>query len=148
MGILGAIGGLFDTEPMSFRSIRAPGNALGNNEKNSQGTANMPGPGRPFQKGRSGNSNGRPRGALTLPKIRKLLKPHASKFVDALLELLRDPDWRAKGKALEIGMAYLWGKPPDPSPLEEEDMAPNKYDHRADEELEATQFNGNGSEAA
>ncbi len=63
----------------------------------------MPGLGRPFQKGQSGNLNGRPRGSLTLPDVRRKLKPHTPKFIETLVSLLEHSDPRAQLRAVELG---------------------------------------------
>src|SRR5438105_2423731 len=65
-------------------------------------------PGRPFQKGVSGNPGGRPKSAV----LRALLEPHRRKMVATLLQLMRHADKDGtRLEAVKVMLAYLDGKP-------------------------------------
>jgi len=74
-----------------------------------------------FAPGQSGNPAGRPRGSKNAPSIRKLIRPHAKKFVEALVALVKDAEHRDHFKAVELGVQYLAGRPAV-TPIEDDDL--------------------------
>src|SRR5688572_3142156 len=68
----------------------------------------MPGPGRPFQKGQSGNPTGRPKRDR---EIEELARQHTPAAIAALAEALNGKDRVAAANVL---LAYGWGKPRQP----------------------------------
>jgi hypothetical protein len=86
-----------------------------------------------FQPGRSGNPAGRPRG----PKdVREALQPKSRRFVDALVAALEDPDSRVRIKAIELGLAYIYGKPSEAQPASQLPDGPLSF---SPEEIEAAE---------
>lgn len=76
----------------------------------SDGTARKRGPGRPFEKGKSGNPAGR---KPLAPEIKDMLLPLGEKSVAALKKVLEDPEAKDSDKlrATEIVLDRLLGKP-------------------------------------
>jgi hypothetical protein len=78
--------------------------------------------GRPWPKGFSGNSGGRPKGVAAL---RSKLNGSAQQIIKALLAALNDSDGRVRLEAIKIAFAYLYGKPSEqPAPPLVEEPAP------------------------
>jgi hypothetical protein len=68
----------------------------------------MPGPGRPFQKGQSGNPTGRPKRDC---EIEELARQHTPAAIAALVEALNGKD---RVPAAALLLAYAYGKPRQP----------------------------------
>jgi hypothetical protein len=65
-------------------------------------------PGRPFQKGQSGNPSGRPKKDR---EIEELARQHTPAAIAALVEALKGKDRVAAANVL---LAYAWGRPRQP----------------------------------
>ena len=75
-----------------------------------------------FPKGVSGNPGGQPKG---LRELRAKLREHADEMVDALLETIRAGTGSTRLEAIKVGLAYVYGKPPDgfdPDALTDEEL--------------------------
>lgn len=75
-------------------------------EKSDQQPSKRGGPGRPFQKGVSGNPGGRPPGAHAFAELCRAKTPQA---LDALEKALKEP--RERVAAAQVLLAYAHGKP-------------------------------------
>jgi Family of unknown function (DUF5681) len=71
----------------------------------------MPGPGRRFEKGRSGNPRGRPKEDQTITELARAYCPRA---IEVLAELMNDPKATASARAMaaERLLDRGYGKPP------------------------------------
>src|SRR5262249_5320289 len=104
---------------------------------------------RPWKPGQSGNPKGRPKSPLG--NGRRALAPHEKKFVDTLVAMLDDV--KQRGQALELGIPYLWGKPPE-ALLEAEQIdaelaaSLEEVEKMSDEELEQQLLATMASEAS
>lgn len=67
----------------------------------------MPGPGRPFQPGQSGNLNGRPRG-----HAKALARKHTPEAIEALVAALQCPKERVAAAVALLDRG--WGRPTQP----------------------------------
>jgi hypothetical protein len=56
--------------------------------------------------------------------VREALQLKSGRFVKALVEALEDPDSRVRIKAIELGLAYLYGKPSEAQPASTQPFAP------------------------
>jgi len=75
---------------------------------NSKQTAKKRGPGRPFEKGQSGNPSGRPK----IPEeVRDAARAHTAEAIDTLVELMRGEDDKLRLKAACALLDRGWGKP-------------------------------------
>lgn len=70
--------------------------------------ASAKGPGRPFQKGKSGNPGGRPK---DVGPIKELAKQHTKAAIDALVGALEDENGRTRVAAAEAILDRAYGKP-------------------------------------
>lgn len=66
------------------------------------------GPGRPFEKGKSGNPGGRPK---DVGPIKELAKQHTQAAMDALVSALEDDNGRTRVAAAEAILDRGYGKP-------------------------------------
>jgi hypothetical protein len=89
----------------------------------------MPGPGRPFQKGHSGNPGGK---RHKLSEIEALAREHAPAAIEALLKALDDKD---RVPAAALLLAYGFGKPRQP--LEHSGGLEHKFVVRAPSPVES-----------
>jgi hypothetical protein len=71
-------------------------------------TARRHGPGRPFEKGRSGNAAGR---STKPPDLGELCRRYARRAVRALVRELNGSDPQAATRAAEILLSHAFGKP-------------------------------------
>jgi hypothetical protein len=71
----------------------------------------MPGPGRRFQKGESGNRSGRPKLDVT---ITELARAHGPRAIEVLAELMNDPKATASARAMAADriLDRAYGRPP------------------------------------
>jgi hypothetical protein len=67
------------------------------------------GPGRPFEKGRSGNPGGRPK---LEGEIRKLAQKHGPNALKRLVELMKSSNERVAVAAAQAVLDRAYGKPP------------------------------------
>jgi len=65
------------------------------------------GPGKPFQKGQSGNPRGRPKADID---IRNLAREHTTEAFTVLLEVMRSDDDRVRMQAALAVIERAWGK--------------------------------------
>lgn len=71
----------------------------------------MPGHGRPFQKGKSGNPRGRPK---VLGEIQELARQHTTEAIEVLAQIMRDEKAPAAARVAAVDkiLDRAWGKPP------------------------------------
>lgn len=89
-----------------------------------------------FRKGASGNPGGQPKG---LRELRAKLREHADEMVDALLETIRSGTGSTRLEAIKVGLAYVYGKPPDgfdPDALTDEELLAVVRKRAAEEKAE------------
>ena len=89
-----------------------------------------------FPKGVSGNPGGQPKG---LRELRAKLREHADEMVDALLETIRSGTGSTRLEANKVGLAYVYGKPPDgfdPDALTDEELLAVVRKRAAEEKAE------------
>jgi hypothetical protein len=72
---------------------------------------NMPGRGRPFERGRSGNPGGRPRLDQTVTELARAYGPRA---IEVLVEVMNDEKASASARAMAADRVLdrAWGRPP------------------------------------
>jgi Family of unknown function (DUF5681) len=70
----------------------------------------MPGPGRPFQKGNSGNPGGRPKG---LGEVQQLARQHSYRAIELLVEVAENKNTPSSARiaACSAVLDRGWGKP-------------------------------------
>lgn len=73
----------------------------------SQGAAKRRGPGRPFQKGQSGNPAGR---KAEIGPIKELARQHAPEALDTLVKALKASSERVRVAAAEVILDRAYGK--------------------------------------
>lgn len=91
----------------------------------------MPGPGRPFQKGQSGNPTGRPKRDR---EIEELARQHTPAAIAALVAALNDKD---RVQAAALLLAYGFGKPR--VPIEHSGEMTHRYVIRAPSPVESAE---------
>jgi hypothetical protein len=91
----------------------------------------MPGPGRPFQKGQSGNPTGRPKRDR---EIEELARQHTPAAIAALVEALNGKD---RVPAAALLLAYAYGKPRQP--VEQSGEMTHRYVIRAPSPVESAE---------
>jgi len=71
----------------------------------------MPGPGRPFHKGQSGNPNGRPKQYVT---VSELARVHGPRAIEVLVEVMNNEKATASARAMAADriLDRAYGKPP------------------------------------
>ena len=79
--------------------------------ENSNKTATRRGPGRPFQKGQSGNPGGRPKVA---PEVRELAKEHGPRAFARVVELMDSKDALLALAACKEVLNRAYGRSPQP----------------------------------
>jgi hypothetical protein len=72
----------------------------------------MPGSGRPFEKGISGNPGGRPK---VIAEVQNLARKHTKKAIARLAYWMESDDPRASVAACQALLDRAWGKPVQPT---------------------------------
>jgi hypothetical protein len=81
----------------------------------------MPGSGRPFKKGISGNPGGRPK---EVAEVQKLARTHTKQAINRLVYWMKSDDPRASVAACQALLDRGWGKPTQPTEVGGPDGAP------------------------
>ncbi len=93
--------------------------------ENNDGSASpRHGPGKPFEKGVSGNPGGRPK---VVGRVRELARAHTEAAITVLVENMADADPRVRNIAAGMLLDRAWGKATTPIEVDlpvEEDAAP------------------------
>ena len=90
----------------------------------------MPGRGRPFQPGQSGNPGGRPK---VIANIREIAREYAPEAVLRLVELMRDEDPRVAVAACKEILDRGFGRPQLSTDVEKDHEQGGPLEHRQDD---------------